>query len=284
MKFLLTGAQGQLGRELQQRLLGRDFLPTDVQDMDITNENAVMEKIGSYRPEVVIHGAAWTQVDAAEVKQDVAYQINAIGTQNIAMACRRFDAKLVYISTDYVFDGTLGRAYTEFDFTNPLSIYGKSKYAGEVLARQLTDKLFILRTAWLYGDGPNFVRTMLKLAKEQDEVQVVDDQYGCPTSTIDLAEAVLRLIDTNRYGTYNAVNTGVTTWCGFARKIFELSGNTQMKITPVTTRQFDRPAPRPAYSPLDTRLLRLALGWSLGSWELALAEYLRREGRLVGEQ
>jgi len=182
---------------------------------------------------------------------------------------------MVYISTDYVFDGQLGRAYVETDTTNPLSIYGKSKYAGEVLARQANDRLFVLRTAWLYGDGPNFVRTMLKLGQEREELQVVDDQYGCPTSTVDLAEAALRIIRTKRYGTYHAVNSGVTTWYGFAKKIFELAGNTKVKVTPVTTEQFVRPAPRPAYSPMDTRLLRLALGWSPRPWEEALAEYLR---------
>ena len=275
MKIFLTGANGQLGRELQKRLQGTDFLATDMQELDITDEAAVSAMIGQYRPDAVIHGAAWTQVDAAEEKVDLAYKVNAIGSQNIAMACRQCGAAMVYISTDYVFDGQLGRAYVETDATNPLSIYGKSKYAGEVLARQAHDRLFVLRTAWLYGDGPNFVRTMLKLGQEREELQVVDDQYGCPTSTVDLAEAALRMIETKRYGTYHAVNSGVTTWYGFAKKIFELAGNTKVKVTPVTTEQFVRPAPRPAYSPMDTRLLRLALGWSPRPWEEALAEYLR---------
>lgn len=274
MKIFLTGAQGQLGRELQKRLQGTDYLPTDLKELDITDATAVATMIGSYQPDVVIHGAAWTQVDAAEEKVDLAYRVNAIGTQNIAMACREVNAAMVYISTDYVFDGKLGRAYTEFDAPNPLSVYGKSKYAGEMLARQATDRLFTLRTAWLYGDGPNFVRTMLKLGQEREELQVVDDQYGCPTSTVDLAEAVLRIIGTKRYGTYHAVNSGVVTWYEFAKKIFELAGNTKVKVTPVTTEQFVRPAPRPAYSPLDTRLLRLALGWSPKPWDEALAEYL----------
>ena len=275
MKIFLTGANGQLGRELQKRLQGTDFLATDMQELDITDEAAVSAMIGQYRPDAVIHGAAWTQVDAAEEKVDLAFKVNAIGSQNIALACRECGAAMVYISTDYVFDGQLGRAYVETDATNPLSIYGKSKYAGEVLARQANDRLFVLRTAWLYGDGPNFVRTMLKLGQEREELQVVDDQYGCPTSTVDLAEAALRIIRTKRYGTYHAVNSGVTTWYGFAKKIFELAGNTKVKVTPVTTEQFVRPAPRPAYSPMDTRLLRLALGWSPRPWEEALAEYLR---------
>ena len=275
MRLFLTGAEGQLGRELQKRLQGTDFLPTDVKEMDITDASAVAAMISDYRPDAVIHGAAWTQVDAAEEKVDLAYRVNAIGTQNIAMACRDVNAAMVYISTDYVFDGKLGRAYTEFDTPNPLSVYGKSKYAGEMLARQATDRLFTLRTAWLYGDGRNFVRTMLKLGQERDDLQVVNDQYGCPTSTVDLAEAVLRIIQTKRYGTYHTVNEGLTTWYGFAKKIFELAGNTKVKVTPVTTGQFVRPAPRPAYSPMDPRLLRLALQWSPRSWEEALTEYLQ---------
>ena len=274
MKIFLTGANGQLGKELQNRLRGTDFLPTDVQELDITNYAAVAAMIGDYRPDVVIHGAAWTQVDAAEEKVDQAYRVNAVGTQNIAMACREIGAAMAYISTDYVFDGWLGRAYIETDTPNPLSVYGKSKLAGEALARQATDKLFILRTAWLYGDGPNFVRTMLKLGREREELTVVNDQHGCPTSTTDLAEAVLRLVQTRRYGIYHAVNSGVTTWYDFACKIFALTSNTQVKVKPVTTAEFVRPAPRPAYSPLDTRLLRLVADDPLRPWEAALQDYI----------
>lgn len=281
MKIFLTGANGQLGRELQKRLTGTDFMATDLPEMDITDVETVAAMIGDYKPDTVIHCAAYTQVDAAEEKMDLAWRINVIGAQNVAMACRSVNASMVYISTDYVFDGKLGRFYTEFDAVNPLGVYGKSKYAGEVLARQANEKLYVLRTAWLYGEGPNFVRTMLKLGQERDELQVVNDQYGCPTSTVDLAEAVLRIIGTGRYGTYHVVGSGVTTWHGFARKVFELSGNTRVRVMPVTTEQFVRPALRPAYSPLDTRLLRLALGWSPRPWEEALTEYLQCEGVLT---
>lgn len=281
MKIFLTGANGQLGRELQKRLTGTDFMATDLPEMDITDVETVSAMIGDYKPDVVIHCAAYTQVDAAEEKMDLAWRINVIGAQNVAMACRSVNASMVYISTDYVFDGKLGRFYTEFDAVNPLGVYGKSKYAGEVLARQANERLYVLRTAWLYGEGPNFVRTMLKLGQERDELQVVNDQYGCPTSTVDLAEAVLRIIGTGRYGTYHVVGSGVTTWHGFARKVFELSGNTRVRVMPVTTEQFVRPALRPAYSPLDTRLLRLALGWSPRPWEEALTEYLQCEGVLT---
>ena len=275
MKIFITGANGQLGRELQKRLRGTPFLATDVQDLDITDAAAVLDQISSYQPDVVMHGAAWTQVDLAEEKQDLAWQVNAIGTQNIARACRQVGAAMVYISTDYVFDGVLGRAYREDDATNPLSVYGKSKLAGELLAQQETEALFILRTAWLYGDGPNFVRTMLKLGQERSELQVVNDQHGCPTCTVDLAEAALRLIETQRYGIYHAVNTGVATWYDFACKIFELAGNTKVKVAPVTTAQFVRPAPRPVYSPLDASLLQQTVASPMRPWETALAEYIQ---------
>lgn len=276
MRIFLTGGDGQLGRELRNRLQGGEFLAAGKKELDVTDEAAVSAMIGGYQPEVVIHAAAWTRVDEAEQNADQAYRVNAVGTQNVAMACREAGAALVYVSTDYVFDGTLDRAYTEIDAPNPLNVYGKSKYAGEMLARQATEKLFILRSAWLYGDGNNFVRTMLKLGREQAELQVIDDQHGCPTSVVDLAEAIWRLIRTQRYGTYHAVNSGMTTWYGFARKIFELTGNTTVRVKPATTAQLGRPAPRPAFSPLDARLLGLVLGWSPRTWEEALRDYLRK--------
>jgi dTDP-4-dehydrorhamnose reductase len=274
VKILITGANGQLGRELIKQLQGTDHLATDVAEMDITNQNNTLQVVESYRPDVVIHGAAYTNVDGAESNIDLAYRINAIGTQNVAGACLKYDAKMVYVSTDYVFDGTLGRAYNEFDITNPQSIYGKSKLAGETLAKHILNKLFIVRTSWLYGDGNNFVRTMLKLGKEREELRVVNDQYGCPTSTIDLANAILALMQTQHYGTYHAANTGVTTWHGFAEKIFELSYNDRMKVSPQTTEELGRPAPRPKYSPLENMMLGLAVGKIMRPWEEALEEYI----------
>jgi dTDP-4-dehydrorhamnose reductase len=274
VKILITGANGQLGRELIKRLQGTDHLATDVAEMDITNQNNTLQVVESYRPDVVIHGAAYTNVDGAESNIDLAYRINAIGTQNVAAACLKYDAKMVYVSTDYVFDGTLGRAYNEFDLTNPQSIYGKSKLAGETLAKHILNKLFIVRTSWLYGDGNNFVRTMLKLGNEREELRVVNDQYGCPTSTKDLANAMLALIQTQHYGTYHAANTGVTTWHGFAEKIFELSCNDRVKILPQTTEELGRPAPRPKYSPLENMMLGLTVGKIMRPWEEALEEYI----------
>ncbi|MDF2636674.1 MAG: rmlD 1 [Pelosinus sp.] len=273
MRYLITGAKGQLGRELQCRLQGQEFLATDIDSMDITNQAETLRVITTYNPDIVIHGAAYTNVDNAEANPDLAYQVNAIGTQNIAAACLKCDAKMVYVSTDYVFDGTLGRLYNEFDQTNPQSIYGKSKLAGEILAKQIVNKLFITRTAWLYGDGDNFVRTMLKLGKEYDELKVVNDQYGCPTSTVDLAEAILHLAQTEHYGTYHTACTGTTTWYDFANKIFELAGY-EVKVLPQTTAELGRPAPRPAYSSMDNLMLRLTVGKVMRSWEEALQDYI----------
>lgn len=275
MKVLITGANGQLGRELVKRLQGTDFSATDVAEMDITNQTNTLQVITAYGPDVVIHGAAYTNVDGAEEQPDVAYKINAIGTQNVAAACLKCGAKMVYVSTDYVFDGTLGRAYNEFDQTNPQSIYGKTKLAGEVLAKHILNQLFIVRTSWLYGDGNNFVRTMLKLGKEKDELKVVNDQYGCPTSSKDLAEAILRLIETEHYGTYHAANTGVTTWYDFAKKIFEISGNDKVRVLPQSTEELGRPAPRPRYSPMDNMMLKLTIGAVMCGWEDSLYKYLR---------
>jgi dTDP-4-dehydrorhamnose reductase len=274
MKVLITGANGQLGRELTKRLQGTDFLATDVDELDITNQENTLQVINAYKPDVVIHGAAYTNVDGAEQHPEAAYKVNAVGTQNIAAACLQCGAKLVYISTDYVFDGTLGRAYNEFDGTNPQSIYGKSKLAGEVLAKHILNRLFIVRTSWLYGDGNNFVRTMVKLGKEKAELKIVNDQHGCPTSAVDLANVILRLAETEHYGIFHAANTGVTTWHDFAKKIFELSGNEKVKVLAQSTEELGRPAPRPAYSPLDNTMLGLTVGNLMRPWEEALQDYL----------
>lgn len=275
MRILVTGANGQLGKELAKRLQGTDFLAVDIGEMDITVQTVTLQVIQSYQPDVVIHGAAYTNVDLAEVNQQVAYKVNSIGTQNVAAACLSSGAKMVYVSTDYVFDGNLGRAYNEFDQTNPQSVYGKSKLAGEILAQHILNKLFIIRTSWLYGDGNNFVRTMLKLGDEKSELKVVNDQHGCPTSTKDLANAILKIVDTEHYGIFHAVNTGVTTWYGFAKKIFELSGNDRIRVLPQTTTELNRPAPRPPFSALENMMLSLTIGNIMRPWEEALEEYLK---------
>ena len=276
MKILVTGANGQLGRELQRRLQGTKFMAVDVEQMDITKQQQVLDVMGTYRPDAVIHGAAYTNVDGAEANAEAAFKVNVVGTQNVAAACLACNAKMVYVSTDYVFDGTVGRAYTEFDTTNPQSVYGKSKLAGETIARQILNRLFIVRTSWLYGDGNNFVRTMLKLGEEKEELRIVNDQYGCPTSTVDLADVTLRLLPTESYGIYHAANQGITTWHGFAKEIFRLAGNDRVRVLPQTTEELGRPAPRPPYSPLEPMMLKLVLEYTPRRWEMALKEYLQQ--------
>lgn len=282
MRIFLTGADGQLGRELQKRLPGTDCFPAGQDELDVTDSTAATRLIREFRPDVVVHCAAWTEVDRAESLPDAAFRVNAEGTRNIAVACSQSGAAMVYISTDYVFDGTLGRAYAETDNPNPLNVYGRSKLAGETLARQEIERLLIVRSAWLFGDGNNFVRTLLKMGRKRETLPVVDDQYGSPTSAADLAEGILRLIRTGCYGTYHLVNEGVASWFGIARKIFELTGNKTARLEPVSTEQFHRPARRPAYAPLDARRLRQATGWTPRSWEEALREYLETE--LAGEE
>ncbi len=276
MRILVTGANGQLGKELTKRLKGTDFLAVDIKEMDITDKNTTLKVFKSYQPGVVIHGAAYTNVDQAEADWMTAYKVNAIGAQNVAAACLACGAKMVYLSTDYVFDGKLGRAYNEFDQTNPQSVYGKSKLAGEILAGRILDRLLIVRTSWLYGDGKNFVRTMLELGGEKTEIKVVNDQYGSPTSTVDLAGVILKLIETEYYGIFHVVNTGVTTWFDFAKKIFELSRNKLVRVIPQTTAELGRPAPRPAYSPLENLMLSLTIGDVMRGWKEALEVYLKR--------
>lgn len=278
MRVLITGANGQLGRELicQAKNAGWEVIPTYVQDMDITNQRQTLDTIKKNKPDAVIHCAAYTNVDGAESDVAGAYRVNALGTQNVAAGCLAVNAKMVFISTDYVFDGALGRPYGEFDQPNPLSIYGKSKYAGERLAAHIVNKLFIVRTAWLYGDGNNFVRTMLKLGRERDEIKVVKDQFGCPTYVRDLTRAIIYLVPTKYYGIYHGVNNGVTNWFDFAKKIFEITGNDKIRVLAQTTAELGNPAPRPAYSPLENRMLRLATSYEMPYWENALRDYLKK--------
>jgi len=217
-------------------------------------------------------------VDGCELEPDNAYRVNALGSRNVAVAAAKIGAKLVYISTDYVFDGAARRPYTEFDDTNPISVYGKSKLAGERYVAGLSNKYFIVRTSWPYGEhGHNFVKTMLRLAKEKNELTVVDDQVGSPTYTKDLARFIADLVHTELYGTYHAANTGSCSWYRFARTIFEMAGLDHVKVRPISTSELNRPAPRPAYSVLDHYCIRLEGLPDLRPWEEALEEYLQGE-------
>jgi dTDP-4-dehydrorhamnose reductase len=282
MKVFVTGSAGQLGQDLMLLLQGEDYevLGCDRQEMDITDLDQCSEVIGGFGPDVVIHCAAHTAVDAAETDIDAAYLINATGSRNVALAAEKAGAKLVYISTDYVFGGMGTQPYHEYDNTDPKSIYGKSKRAGEILVQSLSSKFFIVRTSWVYGKyGSNFVKTMLKLGQEKPLLQVVDDQKGSPTYTVDLARFLLELIQTEKYGVYHASNSEFCTWYEFTQAIFaeaeEILGLTfTAKLEPCTTEQFVRPAPRPHNSMLEHLAIRTNGFQDIRPWREGLRDFL----------
>lgn len=276
MKIVVTGAKGQLGTDLVHLLADRGYEVYGYgrEELDITNFDQVKQVIAEVRPDVVIHAAAYTKVDLAESEPDKAFLINAYGTRNVAVSSEAVEAKLVYISTDYVFDGTANVPYNEFAPTNPISVYGKSKLAGEQFVRDLHSKFFIMRTSWVYGkNGNNFVNTMLKLAEERDELIVVHDQVGCPTYTVDLANCILELIQTEKYGIYHVSNSGYCSWYEFAKAIFE-EARIEVKVNPCTTEDFPRPAPRPAYSVFEHMALKLNGFSEMREWREALKEFI----------
>ncbi|SFJ39013.1 dTDP-4-dehydrorhamnose reductase [Terrisporobacter glycolicus] len=277
MKVLITGSKGQLGLEISKQLKDNssyEVTLTDRNKLNIIDINDVNNIILSNKPDVVINCAAHTAVDLCETDVENAYKINAIGPRNLAIACEKVGAKLVQVSTDYVFDGKGVRPYREDDITCPNSIYGTSKLMGENFVKEFCSKYFIVRTAWLYGEGNNFVRTMLKLAETNQELNVVNDQFGSPTSTVDLAKAIIELMTTEYYGVYHGTCEGKCSWYDFAKKIFEIK-NIDVKVNSVTSEVFKRPAPRPAYSVLDNFMLELVGLNSFRNWEDSLREYLK---------
>ena len=284
-KILVTGSNGQLGRALKKEYANEqnvEFIHTDVAEgdgifaLDITDIDAVLAFAREKNPDVIINCAAHTNVDACEAQWDLAYKINAIGARNLSIAANQTDAKLIHISTDYVFEGTSPKPLTEFDQTGPISAYGKTKYEGEKFVKEFSQKHFILRTAWLYGDGKNFVKTMLKLAETHDTITVVSDQYGSPTSAAELARMVHFLEPTESYGTYHATCEGQCSWADFAKAIFKRAGKTT-NVQYVTTEEYNSPAKRQAYSVLDNYMLRLAFGdaFQMADWQDALDEYMK---------
>jgi len=283
MKVLVVGSNGQLGKEITKQFKGKhELILKDIPEIDITDYESIERLISEENPAVVINAAAYTNVEKAEDDEDTALRVNALGAQNLALACRKAHTKFVHISTDYVFDGTNKVAYEEFDATNPLSVYGKSKLWGEKLVEQVGGEYYILRTSWLYGDGPNFVRTMLKLAEQRDRLTVVADQYGTPTYTKDLVWVIERLIQTEFYGLYHATNQGSCTWCDFARKIFEIAGKS-VSVDPVTTAEYPVKAERPQYSVLANKMLKLRGLDVMRPWEEAIQDYLEIERRQAQE-
>jgi dTDP-4-dehydrorhamnose reductase len=276
MKIFVTGASGQLGSDLMVVLKahGYDVIGTSSKELDVRNYTDVRERIMLSKPDIIVHSAAYTKVDQAEQETDIAYDVNAFGTRNIAMAANAVGAKLIYISTDYVFDGTSNTPYTEFDKTNPQTVYGRSKLAGEEFVRQWVREHYIVRTSWVFGKhGANFVKTMLKLAEDRKQLSVVHDQIGSPTYTVDLAEFICLLLEKNLYGTYHASNSGACSWYELSKEIFK-QASLDIQVSPVTTAEFPRPAPRPAFSVMDHMAIRLNGLKDLRHWRDALSAFL----------
>lgn len=279
MKVLITGASGQLGKELQKQFIKKNFdiIPLDKNKLDITKIKDVKNVVLKEKPDIVINCAAYTNVDDCETNEEKAFKVNSIGPRNLAIATNSIGAKMVHISTDYVFNGQANTPYREYDTVNPKSVYGKSKLFGENLVEKFNSRHFIIRTAWLYGEGHNFVKTMMRLSSERDELSIVDDQIGSPTSTVDLARVIINLIQTEQYGLYHGTCEGSCSWYEFAKKIFEIK-KINIKLNKISTEQLNRPAPRPRYSVLDNFMLKLIGLNTFRHWEEALEEYLRKEG------
>lgn len=275
MKVLITGANGMLGHALKTVLSGEhQLICADIDEFDVTDIDNTVRWITGVGPQTVIHAAAYTDVDGCESNADQAYRINGLGARNVAVACNRLDARMVYISSDYVFDGTNVKPYKEYDSVDPLNVYGKSKLLGENLVKEMLQRHCIVRTSWLYGpNGRNFVTTMLQMGQKMKELKVVKDQIGSPTYTVDLAEGIAKLINGPYYGTYHVTNSGECSWYDLAREIFQLTG-VDIKVNPTTTEEFNRPAPRPAYSVLDNHMWRLEGFQQSRSYKEALREYL----------
>lgn len=282
-RVIVTGANGQLGRGINQILNQRmDFtiINADVSEttaycpikLDIVNPAAVMNLVRDIKPEFIINCAAHTAVDLCETDQENAYRINALGPKNLAVAAEALDATLIHISTDYVFDGAAEKPYVEDDATNPMTVYGVTKLQGEEFVKNSCEKYFTIRTAWLYGEGKNFVKTMLALAEKDAPIRVVNDQFGCPTSVLELTRAINYLMDTTSYGTYHGVCQDVTTWYGFALEIFKLAGLSP-EVIPVTSDEYKTAAKRPKYSVLENRKLA-EMGYFMKPWAEALKEYM----------
>lgn len=280
-KILVTGVKGQLGYDIVKELNSRGYnnvLGIDKEELDITDEQAVYKFIEDYNPSVIMHCAAWTAVDKAEEMKDLCFAVNVLGTKYISAVAEKIGAKLVYISTDYVFDGLGEKFFETYDKKAPLSTYGKTKYEGELEA-QKCEKYFIVRTSWVFGkNGNNFVKTMLKLAETKTELNVVADQIGSPTYTPDLAVLLCDMIKTEKYGTYHATNENICSWAEFAKKIFEIAGK-NVKVNPVTTEEYKKISPNQAVRPLNSRLSKSSLDSAgfkrLPTWQDALERYIK---------
>ena len=281
MKVLVTGVKGQLGhdviKELEKR--GHTAVGVDIDNMDITDQEAVRRVVTQAAPEAVVHCAAYTAVDAAEDHEELCRLVNAKGTEHLVSVCRDLDCKLMYISTDYVFNGQGERPWEPDDEREPLNVYGQTKYEGE-LAVETLEKYFIVRIAWVFGvNGKNFIKTMLNLGKTRDSLTVVDDQIGSPTYTYDLARLLVDMVETEKYGRYHATNEGLCSWYEFACEIFKEAG-IQVKVSPVSSDMYPARAKRPMNSRMDKSKLRDMGFEPMPSWQDALRRYLE----VIGER
>ncbi len=277
-KVIVTGADGQLGRAINLQYAGSgeyELINTDVGDLDITDIDKVMKFVREIRPYAIINCAAYTAVDACEKEEDLAFRINAIGPRNLSIAATETGAKLMHVSTDYVFDGNGTRPYVETDPTGPQGAYGRTKLAGENFVREFGDRHYIVRTAWLYGDGKNFVKTMLRLAETHDQVRVVMDQVGSPTSADELARAIAYLLPTENYGLFHGTCEGDCSWAQFTEEIFRLAGK-NTKVEAITSEEYGAAAKRPAYSILENYMFKMTTDFMFADWHDAIAEYIRK--------
>jgi dTDP-4-dehydrorhamnose reductase len=274
MRIVITGSAGQLGQALQKPLSAHELLLIDLPEFDITSYSQTKQAIVGFRPGVVIHAAAFTNVDQCELQPNTAYRVNALGTQNVALACQECGAAMLYVSTDYVFDGNKGEPYWEWDIPNPQSIYARSKLAGEHYTESLLTRFYIVRTAWLYSrTGSNFVKRVLELADEKPELHYVTDEVGSPTFAPHLAAAISELIAHPLYGTYHFTNTGVCSRYEWARAVLELAGRGDYPIFP--TKGYKRPAKVPAHCELRNFCGATQLGITLRPWQEGLRDYFR---------
>ncbi|MBD0253431.1 MAG: dTDP-4-dehydrorhamnose reductase [Rubrobacter sp.] len=273
MRVLLAGAGGQLGLELAGILPERDHevVALDRRGLDVADPETVEGAVDEHEPEMVINAAAYTNVDGCEDETGLAYAVNALGPRNLAQACERRGCALLHVSTNYVFDGENGRPYEPFDSPNPISAYGRTKFAGEEYVMRLMNRWYVVRSAGVYGRGHNFVRTMLRVASERDSLEVKDDEFISPTYARDLAEGIVRVVEGGRYGLYHLTNAGSCSWYEFTREIFRLTG-VETEVVPIPGSEYPLPAARPANGVLSS-----LGGPELRHWKEALEDYLNRE-------
>ena len=290
MKVLVTGARGQLGSQIISILnsgsteLGKiddmysssERLGTDIDELDITSLNDTRKFLNKFKPDIVINAAAYTNVDGCETNEDIAFKVNSLGPKNLAIACEEINSKIIQISTDYIFGGDSNSPYKEYDLPSPINVYGKTKYIGEEFVKQFCNRYFIVRTAWLYGyNGKNFVKTIMKIAKEIGYLEVVDDQKGNPTNAEDLAYHILKIALTDNYGIYHCTGKGECSWYDFASKIVSYLG-INCRVVPIKTDSTKRAAIRPACSSLGNMMLRCTDGDDMRYWEEALLEFIKK--------